>query len=79
MDEAGMGAFRRLARALADQGSTVIYTTQLVSMAAGFSDYLCVIHDGKPILFIESARVRSYLAVNPEGSEKILREHVPEL
>ena len=72
MDEIGMGTYRRLARHLVGQGSTVIYTTQMISMAADFSDHVCVIRDGKPLLFVESDRLRAYLATDPDGSEKIL-------
>lgn len=78
MDEMGMGAFRRLAAHLVRQGSTVFYTTQMVSMAAAFSDHVCVIRAGKPLLFVESERVRTYLSKNPEGSEKILQGYIPE-
>ncbi len=79
MDEIGMGAYRRLARQLVGQGSTVIYTTQMVAMAADFSDHVCVIRDGKPTLFAESGRLRAYLSEDPEGSEKILRGILPDL
>ncbi len=79
MDEIGMGAYRRLARQLVGQGSTVIYTTQMISLAADFSDHVCVLRDGKPVLFAESERLREYLATDPDGSEKILRGILPEL
>lgn len=79
MDEIGMGAYRRLARHLVGKGSTVIYTTQMISMAVNFSDYTCVIRNGKPLLFAESRRLRSYLETDPEGAEKILRGVLPDL
>ncbi len=79
MDEIGMGAYRRLSRHLVGQGSTVIYTTQMISMAADFSDHVCVIREGKPALFVESKRLRDYLDSDPEGSEKILRGILPQL
>ena len=79
MDEIGMAAYRRLARHLVAKGSTVIYTTQMVSMAAAFSDYVCVIRDGKVAMLAESPRLRTYLDSDPDGSEKILLGILPAL
>lgn len=77
MDAIGMGAFRRLARSLVSNGTTVIYTTQMIEMAVDFSDHVCVIRDGKPILLEQSQKLRSYLDAHPDGSENILRGTVP--
>lgn len=79
MDELGMGAFRRLARGLVGGGSTVIYTTQMIGMAVDFSDYVCVIRDGRKAMLAESAKLRGYLAREPEGAEHILRGSIPAL
>lgn len=79
MDEIGMAAYRRLARHLTEKGSTVIYTTQMVALAAAFSDYVCVIHEGKVAMLTESPRLRTYLDADPDGSEKILRGILPAL
>ena len=79
MDEIGMAAYRRLALSLIADGSTVIYTTQMIAMAADFSDYVCVIRDGKPALFAGSERIRAFLDSDPDGSEKVLRGTLPEL
>ena len=79
MDELGLGAFRRLARSLVDGGSTVIYTTQMIRMAVDFSDYVCVIRDGRKAMLTESAKLRDYLASVPEGAEHILRGSMPAL
>lgn len=76
MDALGMGAFRRLATHLSQTGGTVIYTTQMVSMAMDFSDHICVIREGKIILSKESASVRSRISDNPDGAEKILKGDV---
>jgi ABC-type multidrug transport system ATPase subunit len=73
MDALGMGSFRRLARHLADQGGTVIYTTQMVEMAVGFSDHVCVIREGESVLWASSAEVRDRLAADPDGAENLLR------
>jgi ABC-type multidrug transport system ATPase subunit len=77
MDAIGMGAFRRLARSLVGGGSTVIYTTQMIDMAVDFSDHVCVIRDGKPVLLEESRKLRAHLDAHPEGSENILRGILP--
>lgn len=73
MDALGLGAFRRLARHLADQGGTVIYTTQMVEMAAEFSDHVCVIRDGALAMWESSAALRDQIANDPDGEENILR------
>ncbi len=73
MDALGMGAFRRLAKHLADQGGTIIYTTQMVEMAAEFSDHVCVIREGELVLWESSAETRSRIADDPNGAENILR------
>lgn len=77
MDAIGMGAFRRLARSLVSNGTTVIYTTQMIDMAVDFSDHVCVIRDGKPVLLEESRKLRAYLDAHPDGSENILRGILP--
>lgn len=76
MDALGMGAFRRLSRHLAAQGGTIIYTTQMVEMAMDFSDHICVIRDGEMGLWERSSEIRSQLAGNPDGAEKILRGNI---
>ncbi len=72
MDALGMGAFRRLARHLTDQGGTVIYTTQMVEMAAEFSDHICVIREGERVAWEPSDDVRARLASDPDGAESLL-------
>ncbi len=73
MDALGMGAFRRLARHLAEQGGIVIYTTQMVEMAAEFSDHLCVIREGARIAWEPGDEIRSRLVSDPGGAENLLR------
>ncbi len=72
MDALGMGAFRRLAKHLAAQGGTVIYTTQMVEMAADFSDHVCVIREGKRVLWETSKETRRRIADEPNGVENVL-------
>lgn len=73
MDALGMAAFRRLARHLADAGGTVIYTTQMVEMAADFSDHVCVIREGELVLWESSEETRHRIANDPDAAENILR------
>lgn len=73
MDALGIGAWRRLARHLAERGGTVIYTTQMVEMAAGFADHVCVLRHGRVVLRENSAKVREMLAEGEDGPEKVLR------
>jgi ABC-2 type transport system ATP-binding protein len=73
MDVIGMGVFRRLARKLADSGSTLFYTTQMVDLAAGFSDHVCVLRQGKIVLWETSAKVLEMIHATPEGQENVLR------
>lgn len=73
MDVIGMGVFRRLARKLADAGGIIVYTTQMVDLAADFSDHVCVLRNGRVVLWETSAKVREMIAAAPEGQENVLR------
>jgi ABC-type multidrug transport system ATPase subunit len=73
MDAMGLGTFRRLARSLADEEGTVIYTTQMVELAAEFSDRVCVLREGRVVLWERSAVVRQMLKDNADGAEAVLR------
>ncbi len=72
MDAIGMGAFRRLALHLTQLGGTVIYTTQMVEMAADFSDHVCVVRNGRLVLQEPSSEIRKRLESDPRGAENIL-------
>jgi len=73
MDAVGMAAFRRLARHLVDRGGTVIYTTQMVGMAAEFSDHVCVIREGELVLWEDSEITRRRMADDADAAEHILK------
>lgn len=73
MDAIGIGAWRRLARHLANQGSTIVYTTQMIEMAADFADTICVLRNGKFILQSKGDELRDLLRQDPDGAEKVLR------
>jgi ABC-type multidrug transport system ATPase subunit len=73
MDVIGMGVFRRLARKLTDAGGTLLYTTQMVDLAADFSDHVCVLRHGRIVLWETGARVQEMIHAAPEGQEHVLR------
>lgn len=73
MDVIGMGVFRRLAQNLAETGSTILYTTQMVDLAAHFSDHICVLRQGRVALWENSIKVREMIAAAPQGQENVLR------
>ena len=47
MDALGFREFRARARAAADAGATILYTTQILSVAEQLSDEVLVLHQGK--------------------------------
>ncbi len=47
MDPHGIEAFKREARAAAERGRIVLYTTQILDIAERFSDRVCVIDKGE--------------------------------
>ena len=67
MDGAGIQSFRQHARAAADSGASVAFTTQLVSLARDFADRIAFMHEGKLVALVE-----------PDGVENAAMEH-PEL
>lgn len=58
MDSPGIAAFRRHAEAAVARGRTLVYTTQLVDLAARFSDRICVLEDGRLAAFDTLEHVR---------------------
>jgi ABC-type multidrug transport system ATPase subunit len=46
MDPNGIDAFKRHARAAAQRGCTILYSTQILDVAERFSDRVCIIHRG---------------------------------
>jgi ABC-type multidrug transport system ATPase subunit len=47
MDPGGITFFKRCARDAATKGRTVIYSTQILEIAEGFSDRVCLFHRGR--------------------------------
>jgi len=62
MDPQGIITFKRAARAAAEAGKTVIYTTQLIDLAEKFSDQICILNNGK---------VAQYLATKELVADKV--------
>lgn len=73
MDAIGLGCFRRLASQLASQGSTVIYTTQLVELAAGFSDWIGVLRGGTLAHWESTKALRANMKRGTEEVELLLK------
>ncbi len=68
MDAPGIGVFRREVRAAAARGRTVVYSTQLVELAAAFSDHIAVVghgtlrfHDTEQDFDRDPARIEAHL------------------
>lgn len=55
MDAQGIAVFRREVRQAAERGRTIIYSTQLVELAATFSDATAVVGDGRVTLYDTAA------------------------
>jgi ABC-type multidrug transport system ATPase subunit len=47
VDPHGINALKRHARAAAERGRTIVYSTQILEIAERFSDRVCVIHKGE--------------------------------
>ena len=47
MDALGLQQFRARARAAAEAGATILYTTQILSVAEQFSDEVLILHEGR--------------------------------
>lgn len=64
MDPQGLTAFRRRARAAADAGQTVIYTTQLLELAESFCDRVCILHHGRVVAYGSVEHLRDELELS---------------
>jgi len=61
MDPHGIDLFKDHARAAAQRGRTIIYTTQLLDIAERFSSRVCLLEDGEVRAFdsVENLRARA--------------------
>ena len=62
MDVAGLAGFRKVARGLADAGGTVLYTTQLASLAVEFSDWVLLLNNGQVSRWEKTETIRAQLS-----------------
>jgi ABC-2 type transport system ATP-binding protein len=63
MDPMGIALFKRQARAAANRGRTVVYTTQMLDIAEKFSDRICVLDHG-------GLRLNRKMGESGEGDEE---------
>jgi ABC-type multidrug transport system ATPase subunit len=75
MDPAGLNAFRRHVRDALRRGRTVLFTTQLLSLAE-FADRVCVLHRGRVYAFdrIDQIRGQPAAAGETDGLEQLFDE-----
>ena len=59
IDPHGIDAFKRHARAAAERGRLILYSTQILDVAERFSDRVCVIHKGSIRAFDTLTNLRS--------------------
>jgi ABC-2 type transport system ATP-binding protein len=81
MDPHGISAFKRLARAAAARGRTVIYSTQILDAAERFSDRAGIIYRGSLLAFDSVANLRDQHQPQEnvlEGIFNLLREEPPD-
>lgn len=71
MDPNGISFFKREARAAAARGRTILYSTQILDIAEGFSDRVCVLDHGELRVF---APVRELGPTESNGKGGVLEE-----
>lgn len=74
MDPQGLAVLKRQARAAAQGGATVIYTTQILEIAERFCDRLLVLDHGEARLDLGAAEIATMPQEGPESLEARLRE-----
>jgi ABC-type multidrug transport system ATPase subunit len=74
MDPHGIDAFKRHARAAANRGCTILYSTQLLDVAERFSDRVCVIHKGEIRAFDTLERLRERANDKDNVLEEMFRQ-----
>jgi ABC-type multidrug transport system ATPase subunit len=74
MDPDGIDAFKRHARAAANRGRTILYSTQLLDVAERFSDRVCVLHKGEIRAFDTLERLRERANDKDNVLEEMFRQ-----
>jgi ABC-2 type transport system ATP-binding protein len=70
MDPRGLDTFKHYAREAAARGRTIVFTTQLIELAAHFSHRVCVLDRGKIQAYTTSAEIRESPAFADLVTEK---------
>jgi len=74
MDPQGIDAFKRYARAAAERGRTIIYSTQILDVAERFSDRVCLIHKGTIRAFDTLTRLREQASDKDNVLQEMFRQ-----
>jgi ABC-type multidrug transport system ATPase subunit len=74
MDPQGIDAFKRYARAAAERGRTIIYSTQILDVAERFSDRACLIHKGAIRAFDTLERLRQQASDKDNVLQEMFRQ-----
>jgi ABC-2 type transport system ATP-binding protein len=74
MDPHGIDAFKRYARQAANEGKTIIYSTQILDVAERFSDRACIIYQGEVRAFDTLVNLRDRVADKNNVLEEIFRQ-----
>jgi ABC-type multidrug transport system ATPase subunit len=75
MDAAGLAAFRKLARWLTAEGGTVVFTTQIVELAVESADWVCVLREGRAVVWDRAEKLRERLGqAGEDGAERLLSD-----
>jgi ABC-type multidrug transport system ATPase subunit len=73
MDPHGIIAFKRHARAAAERGRTVVYSTQMLDAAESFSDRICVLDNGRVKAFERLDELRTMAATDGRVLEALFQ------
>ena len=74
MDPNGMTAFKRVARAAADSGRIIVYSTQILEIAEQFSDRVCLVDRGVLRLDETVAALRERVGTTSGALEEAFRQ-----
>lgn len=74
MDPLGITTFKQRAREAANQGHTIIYSTQILDAAERFSDRVCVIHRGKIRAFEATSEIRKAAQGETTGLDELFQQ-----
>ncbi len=76
MDAAGLAAFRKLVRQLSLRGSTVIFSTQLLELAADVATTILLLKKGASARHLASAELKTLLASSEDAGAGWMRSDI---